>query len=263
MRMAVAWVDPGLAPQHLAPWPDGSDGATLVVGPHAGPEMVAWLDERQIGAVLLVGRTTSKRPLHYVANVITGARRNMLVATRTVPCSALAALAHASRVVGLDTDPSSRIAAFDTLAARDWSGAWLKSVVSMSGPNPGFGQYVRSMFPGGPRFVAVLGPEPGIHKAAVAIADAPASGRLLVGPGAEETVVHALRATFPGLELQERPGPPIRDAYGSAGVEFVVDDGAPVPLPGPAAVACRVCRQPLHQSACPFCHVVTARSVHE
>lgn len=260
MKFAVAWVDPGLDADAVTPWPaDASETATLAVGSHAGPGLLRWLAQARIGSLLLVARPAHHRALGYVANVVTGARREVLVATRTTSSGAVAALTHGVLLAGLDAEPSTKIAVFDAMMAAPWSGAWLRSVTAVDRPAPRMRQYLRSLFPGGPRFLVLNGPEPAIHAAGAPVPGAPTRGDLLVACDDPE-VPEPLTAAFPGLQVVRLPVPaPIKPIYGSHGYEFVIVDRS-LPAPPPAGMACRVCGQPRYHRACPFCHVVSPRS---
>ena len=260
MKLAVAWVDPALDPDAVTPWPsDTAAAATLVVGAQAGPELVRWMLRARVRSLLLVARPAHRRALGYVANVVTGARRDVLVATRTTEANAVASLAHGVLLAGIDAEPTAKIALFDALRSSCWSGAWLTSVTAVDRPGPRVGQYVRSLFPGGPRFVVLAGPDPGIHTAGTPLAGAPTGGDLLVACDDAE-VPEPLMACFPGLQLVKLPVPaPIKPIYGARGCEFVIHDRS-LPMPATSTVACRVCGQPLYQVSCPFCHVLPPRS---
>lgn len=258
MRMAIAWVDPGLEPHHLAVWPaENARGVALVVGPQAGPEVIAWLDQAGLQAVLLVGRPATRRTTRYVASIVSGARPDLLVAVRDVPVGALGALVCGVMVDMLDAWPSARVQCFDQMVGRVWCGAWLRSVGALSSPNPGFGYHVRSLFPGGPRFLALFGPVSRVERAGKPVSGGPVSGDLMVAVAPDAEVPAALPASFPGLQLMRLPLPaPIKGAYGASGVEFVLNDHVPPPPITRTWATCRVCGQPLHQETCPFCHIL-------
>lgn len=257
MRMAIVWVDPGLDPHHVVVWPaDNTRGVALVVGPQAGTEVIAWLDRVGLQAVLLVGRPSTRRTTRYVASIISGARPDLLVAVRHVPVGALAALVCGVTVDTLDAWPSALLQCFDHMVGRIWCGAWLRSVGALTAPNPDFGSYVRSLIPGGPRFLALFGPAPRVELAGKPISGAPISGDLMVAVAPDAEVPDALTASFPGLQLMRLPVPaPIRGAYGSSGIEFVLNDRLPPPTMTRTWASCRVCGQPLHEESCPFCHI--------
>ncbi len=263
MRMVVAWVEPTLEPHHCATWPlEAPTGVGLVLGAQAAPAALAWLRRTGADGVVVAGRPASRRTTRYVANVLSGADPSLLLVTRDVRAGAVAALSTGIVVDGAGLgEASGWLAAFDRELAESWAGVWLRSVTAVPAPNPSVGQYLRSFFPGGPRFLVLQSPRPAILRGASPMPDAPTRGGLLVGVAEGQEVPAGLSGAFPGLEVVSLPAPvPARRVFGATGCEFVINAGE-LWRPHAAPERCRICGQGWYLEACPFCHAVAARSV--
>ncbi|NHA69465.1 hypothetical protein [Phycicoccus flavus] len=258
MSLSVFVLDPSRAADEVVDWGFGADTA-LVAGHLAGPQVAARLRETsgEDPHLVLLHRPAQAADAAFLANVVSGAVPAVPVSRLQVDSSLLAAT-----VIGLEAahvegeGDVSRLARIEHTLARGVGGAWLKRVTRLDSPSPSFGQHLRSIVPGGARFVARCGTEGRVERASAGGYTAQGEEQLVVGAEADHPGARQLAAWFGSDDVVHVP-PVTSDAkrlYGNPGVEFVVVREVLEP-PGPGRGRCRVCRDTLHAEVCPYCHV--------
>lgn len=258
MSLSVCVVDPSRRSTAVEEWGFGSEVA-LVTGRLGGPEVAARLREDLGGDARLVvlHRPADLDAAALVTNVVSGALPHLAVARLAVRSSLLGAA-----VIGLEAahienqDDGTRLARLAGTLGGTTSGAWLSRVTRLSVPSPSFGQHLRSLLPGGPRFLALLGPDAGVVRAAAEGYAGPPTRQLVIAAPPESTASQRLRAWYGSDDVIHVP-PVVADAralYGNPGAEFIVVADS-LAEAGPSRGACPVCGDVLHGDVCPFCHV--------
>ncbi len=258
MSLSICVVDPSRATTEIEDWGFGDDVA-VVTGRLGGPALAARLRPgiRPGSRLVVLHRPADLPAAALVANVVSGALPQLAVTRLPVGSSLLGATVlglEAARIEG-ESDGTRVTRLAGTLDGAT-SGAWLSRVTRLASPSPSFGQHLRSLLPGGPRFVAVHGPHGGVVRAEPDGYDGSSSGRLVIGAPADSVAAEQLRAWYGSDDVVHVP-PVLADArlvYGNAGAEFTVVTEA-LADPGPVVGTCPVCHDALHGTACAFCHV--------
>ena len=258
MSLSICVIDPSRATTEIEHWGLGDDVA-VVTGRLGGPELAAHLRPgiRTGSRLVVLHRPADLASAALVANVVSGALAQLAVTRLPVRSSLLGATViglEAARIEG-ESDGTRVTRLAGTLDGAT-SGAWLSRVTRLAAPTPSFGQHLRSLVPGGPRFIAVHGPSGGVVRAEPDGYDGPRTGQLVIGAPADSVAARELRAWY-GSDDVVHVEPVLADArrvYGNAGAEFTVVTEA-LADPGPVVGTCPVCRDALHGTVCAFCHV--------
>lgn len=250
MEASVAFVvvENALTHDALVPWID--DDPRVAVAPESAfADVPAWVDGLGADHVIIAARPASGAMARLAATTLTGARPGLAVVHRVVPTTSIALAASALNALESGSDAVSILRAFDQLATRSSSGAWLRSVTRLEHPKPGLGLHVRSLF--GRGFVAMTTPAPSVGRTL----EAPAVGHpLLVGADAASAEFAAVVALVGAHPVQAVPAlADVKRAYGSSGAEFVALE--PVAPPAEPYATCPVCESRQSTLTCPFCHV--------
>lgn len=263
MSLFVAVLDPSGAPDGVRAW-SSEDGAAAVVGRSAAPALAGHIARSGAERVVLVARRRDWALAGFVANVVSGALPHLPVTRMQTRASLLAATAIALRASRLEGVPdTTALSVLEETAAASLSGVWVKRVTRLAAPSPSFGQHVRSLFPGGPGFVALCGADDVVVKARPGgFASVARPGTLVVAGGSTQAV-ESLAAWHGGGDhrVVDALVADVQRLYGNDGAEFVLLPAELAPA-APVTGTCPVCALPVHGASCRFCHV-RPRSVQE
>lgn len=258
MSLSVCVLDPSRAPDEVGDWGFGEDLA-LVTGRLGGPEVASRLrtGARPGSHLLLLYRPAQQAEAAFVANVVSGALPALPVTRLAVDVSLLGATVIALEAAHVEGEgDGSRVSRIGRTLAHTVTGVWLTRVTRLTAPSPTFGQHLRSVVPGGPRFVARCGTGGRVEKALAGGYGGGRTGQLVVGAEQGSPGAQRLSAWFGSDDVVYVPpvAASVQGVYGNHGVEFAVVEEV-LASPGPQRGRCRVCRDTVHETACPFCHV--------
>lgn len=258
MSLTICVLDPSRPQGEVVEWGFGTDIA-LVSGRLGGPTLVDRL-RPTLGPrthVVLLHRPSERRDGAFLANVVSGAMPDVPVTRLEVTSSLLAATVIGLEVANIsDEGEPTRLSRIERTLTSSVNGVWLSRVTRLATPSPTFGQHLRSVVPGGRRFVALCGPRGRVERAVPDGHTREGASQLVIGAPEDHAGARQLAAWFGAGDVVHVPPvlADVRRAYGNPGVEFTVV-GEVIALPGASSGRCRVCRDVVHGPACPYCHV--------
>lgn len=265
MRQAAIWVEPAAHPDTLKQWDaigrPQATGRLHIAGTKAAPEVHSWLKANQIDSLILLAKSEHASHSRRLANILTGAQPDLRCATLGVACNAVTALVRVADALSLNLDPVSTFIAARGAILSTTSGVWLRSVAKLHQPHPSFGQYLKSLLPFRQGYLVIQSPEAQIAPETPIPLPHPATALLVASTDNSTDLPIPLQEAFPGIRIIHIPAIcDTKSAYGSNGVEFVVD--GPVRLQSPTPQGeCPSCHLIQFTPACPYCHLVPQRKV--
>ena len=252
MRLFVAVVDGTSSDPAARPWLTDD---LVLVGVEDVTALAAWSDEaRRAGAthVAVLTRPDTERQARLMTTVAVGRHPAVAYAVVVQEASLLALAASGMTVLESSTDPDQAVARLQSMLETTHSGVWLKRVGRLKSPQPGFGQHLRSLLPGGGGYVAVMRPAPRVLATAKAGVElSPHPSQVLCGDEAESPAGQALGGAFAVDVNPVTPVGSVEKRYGSSGAEYACL-GTPDAL---STRTCPTCRLDVAHDICPFCRV--------
>ncbi|MFV0407033.1 MAG: hypothetical protein ACK5LN_09465 [Propioniciclava sp.] len=261
MRLAAVWVDDSVPADEDRPWngpghPELAD-RIAIVGQHAGPAVADRLAFETVSHLIVMTHPRSTDIARYFATVVGGALPALSVALVPLTVTPLAALVSASHTLMGGHGPTTSVALLKATASQVISGVWLKSVTRLGSPNPSFTQHLRSLFPRRAGYMALVSPRLEVLMNAETPLAKSSDQSVLVTTCEGTGFPSLIEDTFAGLPAYRLPSTvSIKDAFGSAGFEFMVDEG-PAPAVMEMGTPCKACGEPRYTASCPYCHVIS------
>lgn len=249
MTTGVLIVDRAAPSSGVGSWTQ-RDPLLGVVAPSELAAAVAWTGAGGITDLILLTRRRDASGARRLGTVVAGALPRVGTAVIVTDHGTLAMACIAA--LSLEGQPPANEVhhrLISSLAASQ-SGVVLSRVTGLQQPAPSMWQHLSSLF--GRHHLVRLSPQPKVLGVAEHL-KLPSGGLLIVGAPPESADLHRVVRRMEGAGSAQAvvPAISVRDAFGSAGVEFVVlMSGHPV-----ATLPCPACAHEVSGAVCPMCHV--------